>query len=153
VGDALCSFNPTYGQGMTSAALQAEALFDTLAARAPGESLDVLLRRYLVRAAEVARLPWRQANFNDFLYPTTEGNRSMFTAEEMQYRMQIQMAAPRDELVRKLSNEVSHLLIPFERLLEDDVRVRVAKALSHTGLTPSHEPSGRSRTPATDPGR
>jgi 2-polyprenyl-6-methoxyphenol hydroxylase-like FAD-dependent oxidoreductase len=132
VGDALCSFNPTYGQGMTSAALQAAALFDILAARTPGEPLDVLLRRYLVRAAEAARLPWRQANFNDFLYPTTEGDRSMFTPEEMQYRMQIQMAAARDDLVRKLSNEVSHLLIPFERLLEDDVRARVAKALSAT---------------------
>ena len=53
VGDALCSFNPTYGQGMTSAALQAEALFDTLARRAPGDSLDDLTRTYLMRAAEV----------------------------------------------------------------------------------------------------
>jgi len=36
VGDAFCSFNPTYGQGMSSAAFQAEALAGTLESRQPG---------------------------------------------------------------------------------------------------------------------
>jgi 2-polyprenyl-6-methoxyphenol hydroxylase-like FAD-dependent oxidoreductase len=130
VGDALCSFNPTYGQGMTSAALQAEALFDTFAHRNPNESLDALTHAYLQRAAEVVRMPWRQANYNDFLYPTTQGNRDMFTQDELQYRMQIQIAASRDEELRKLSNEVGHLLAPFERLMEQDVRDRVAAVLA-----------------------
>jgi 2-polyprenyl-6-methoxyphenol hydroxylase-like FAD-dependent oxidoreductase len=133
LGDALCSFNPTYGQGMTSAALQAEALFNTFAERAPQDSLDALTQAYLERAAEVVRMPWRQANYNDFLYPTTQGNRDMFSPEEMQYRMEIQIAAMRDDLVRQLSNEVGHLLLPFERLMEDDVRGRVAAALAQNG--------------------
>jgi len=130
LGDALCSFNPTYGQGMTSAALQAEALFDTLASRAATDSLGQLIKAYLERAASAARLPWRQANYNDFLYPTTQGDRDMFTPEEMKYRMEIQVAATRDPVIRKLSNEVGHLLVPFERLMEDDVRTRVAAALA-----------------------
>ena len=128
VGDSLCSFNPTYGQGMSSAAMQAEALFTVLAERAGGDGLRDVGRAYLARAAELARLPWRQANYNDFLYPTTKGDRDMFTAEEMLYRMQIQMAVARDEVVRKLSNEVGHLLVPFERLIEPDIRARVAAA-------------------------
>ncbi|HEY8120107.1 MAG TPA: FAD-dependent monooxygenase [Myxococcota bacterium] len=124
VGDALCSFNPTYGQGMSSAALQAMALHETLAARA-GDDLRAFSRRYLERAAEVARMPWRQANYNDFLYPTTEGDRSMFSSEEMQYRTALQFAAMRDEVVRDQLGAVGQLLAPFESLLTPEIRARV----------------------------
>lgn len=126
LGDALCSFNPTYGHGMSSAALQAQALHDVLAARAPGDDLRALSRRYLARAEEVARMPWRQANYNDFLYPTTQGDRAMFSAEEMQYRTAVQIAAMRDELVREKLTAVNQLLAPFETLLEPEVRARVS---------------------------
>ncbi len=128
VGDALCSFNPTYGQGMSSAALQSAALASTLDARAAEDTLETLIPRYLKRGAEAARLPWRQANFNDFLYPTTQGDRSMFTDEETSYRIALQVASGRDPVLRKLTNEVSQLLVPFERLLEEDIRARVAAA-------------------------
>ncbi len=125
LGDALCSFNPTYGHGMSSAALQAKALHETLSARAPSDDLRALSQRYLARAAEVARMPWRQANYNDFLYPTTEGDRAMFSAEEMQYRTAVQIAAMSDELVREKLNEVAQLLAPFEILLAPEIRERV----------------------------
>lgn len=128
VGDALCSFNPTYGQGMSSAALQAEVLCNVFAERDASTPLEELGARYLERAAEVARMPWRQANFNDFLYPTTRGDRGMFSEEEMQYRIRLQMAARNDEQLQDLAGQVQQLLIPFERLLEDDVRERVEAA-------------------------
>jgi 2-polyprenyl-6-methoxyphenol hydroxylase-like FAD-dependent oxidoreductase len=125
LGDALCSFNPTYGHGMSSAAMQAEALHETLITRTPGENLRSVAQRYLARAARVAQLPWRQANYNDFLYPTTEGDRAMFSAEEMQYRTAVQLAAMRDELVREKLTAVNQLLAPFEVLLEPEIRKRV----------------------------
>lgn len=130
VGDALCSFNPTYGQGMSSSALQARTLAETLAARTATDDLRTLVQRHLDAAAEVVRLPWRQANYNDFLYPTTEGDRAMFSEEEMTYRTQVGIAALKDDFVRDVSSAVQNLLVPFERLLEDDVRERVAAALA-----------------------
>mgnify|MGYP006270766101 CR=1 FL=1 len=130
VGDALCSFNPTYGQGMSSSALQARTLAETLAARTAGDELRTLVQRHLDAAAEVVRLPWRQANFNDFLYPTTEGDRTMFSEEEMAYRTQVGIAALKDDFVRDVSSAVQNLLLPWERLLEDDVRTRVAQVLA-----------------------
>lgn len=54
----------------------------------------------------------------------------MFSEEEMRYRMQIQIEATKDEMVRRLANEVGHLLLPFERLMEADVRQRVDAALA-----------------------
>ena len=130
VGDALCSFNPTYGQGMSSSALQAQTLAATLAARDVEDDVRTLAQRHLAAAADVVRTPWQQANFNDFLYPTTEGDRSMFTAEEMAYRSQVGIAALRDDFVRDLSSAVQNLLVPYDRLLEDDVRARVASVLA-----------------------
>ena len=130
IGDALCSFNPTYGQGMSSAALQAEALFETMGARRTDEGLSVLGARYLNAAVQAARMPWRQANYNDFFYPSTQGDRGMFSEEEMRYRMEVQIASTRDNEVRRLSTEVGQLLAPFERLLEDDVRALVAAAMA-----------------------
>ena len=130
IGDALCSFNPTYGHGMSSAALQADALHTTLSARAANDSLRDVARHYLQRAVGAARMPWRQANYNDFLYPTTAGDRTMFSEDEMNYRMRVALAASKDDLVRTLSTQVNHLLLPFERLMEADVRERVEKALA-----------------------
>jgi hypothetical protein len=98
-----------------------------------GETLDALMQTYLQRAAVVVRLPWRNANYNDFLYPTTQGDRSMFTPEELSYRMQVQIAATKDTVVRALSQEVGHLLAPFERLMEPDIRARVEAALEQKG--------------------
>jgi 2-polyprenyl-6-methoxyphenol hydroxylase-like FAD-dependent oxidoreductase len=129
VGDALCSFNPTYGQGMSSAALQASALADTLAERRADDGIAALGARYLARASAIVQFPWRQANFNDFLYPSTVGDRSMFTAEETTYRLQLQMASAKDPFIRDLLAAVQHFLEPFDRLLQDDVRQRVQAAL------------------------
>ena len=59
-GDAICSTNPIYGQGMTVAALEARALQDCLA-EADGD----LSRRFFAVAAEHIGPLWAANQFND----------------------------------------------------------------------------------------
>jgi 2-polyprenyl-6-methoxyphenol hydroxylase-like FAD-dependent oxidoreductase len=59
MGDALCAFNPIFGQGITVAALQADTLSDLLHAHGPDDpQLGAIATRAFVRAAD---FPWRMA--------------------------------------------------------------------------------------------
>jgi hypothetical protein len=63
-GDALCSFNPVYGQGMTVAAQEAMLLRECLDAGATD-----LAQRFFTRAAAVIDTPWDIAVGNDLRHP------------------------------------------------------------------------------------
>ena len=68
-GDALCAFNPIYGQGISVAAEQAIALRDALEAGLPGLALRVF------RAAAGPTAAARElAAGSDLAYPEVEGN-------------------------------------------------------------------------------
>src|SRR5690606_6995049 len=64
VGDSVASFNPIYGQGMSSAALQAEALGRCL--ERPGHHFARTAAKAL---AAVVSHPWQVAAGADFIYP------------------------------------------------------------------------------------
>ena len=55
-GDAICSFNPIYGQGMSAAAQQSVALEQSLA-----EGENDLARSFFARASKVVDKPWSVA--------------------------------------------------------------------------------------------
>jgi 2-polyprenyl-6-methoxyphenol hydroxylase-like FAD-dependent oxidoreductase len=76
MGDALCAFNPVYGQGMTVAALQAEALSRLIAE--PGARLgDASFVERAHRAfARVVEFPWMAATGEDFRLESTRGERT-----------------------------------------------------------------------------
>ena len=69
VGDALCAFNPVYGQGITVAACQATVLRAGLTTRLDARGTRRLQRR-LARATTV---PWAIATGEDLRFPTSEG--------------------------------------------------------------------------------
>lgn len=69
-GDAICSFNPVYGQGMSSAALQSNALLDSLRYG----SADLAARFYRA-AAKVIDNPWSIAVGTDLRMAETNGLR------------------------------------------------------------------------------
>jgi 2-polyprenyl-6-methoxyphenol hydroxylase-like FAD-dependent oxidoreductase len=75
LGDAHCSFNPIYGQGMTTAALNAEALEACLKEGREGG----LARRIRAKVAETIAGPWMMATTEDLRYPEAEGARPLGT--------------------------------------------------------------------------
>ncbi len=78
LGDAACSFNPIYGQGMTTAALEAKALDACLdrqsRLRSRGDLMG-LARRFQKAIAKVVDVPWLLATGEDFRHPETVGYR------------------------------------------------------------------------------
>jgi 2-polyprenyl-6-methoxyphenol hydroxylase-like FAD-dependent oxidoreductase len=94
LGDALCAFNPVYGQGMTVAAVEAEVLRDIL-----HQSHDNVPRRFYRQAARVIDIPWDIAAGGDLAIPTTVGQRTMKTRILNGYVAKVLRAAETDTAV------------------------------------------------------
>lgn len=69
-GDAIASFNPVYGQGMTSAALHASCLSTYLRSN---PRLDEPARAYFDRVAVVVDAAWQVSTFADLELPHVDG--------------------------------------------------------------------------------
>jgi 2-polyprenyl-6-methoxyphenol hydroxylase-like FAD-dependent oxidoreductase len=77
VGDAGCTFNPIYAQGMTVTAMTAVALDHLLAEhrRRPGADPSALARQFQRQVARTSAGAWTMATSEDLRYPWTEGGR------------------------------------------------------------------------------
>jgi 2-polyprenyl-6-methoxyphenol hydroxylase-like FAD-dependent oxidoreductase len=130
LGDAVCSFNPVYGQGMSSAAMQAEALQDLLSERTQGTGgLDAVPRDFFARAAEVISTPWTLAASADFAYPLTKGERPKDLEEGGRYFRALEALSVADFKVQILIAEVLNLARPLSDLLTEPLRSRVMEHL------------------------
>jgi hypothetical protein len=74
IGDAICRFNPVYGQGMTVASQEANMLSDLLQTL-DGHSLATLAPAFLSKAETLIADPWAMSAIPDFIYPQTIGER------------------------------------------------------------------------------
>jgi pimeloyl-ACP methyl ester carboxylesterase/2-polyprenyl-6-methoxyphenol hydroxylase-like FAD-dependent oxidoreductase len=72
IADAICSFNPVYGQGMTVATLEAVALRRCLKRGEGG-----LRKRYLRAAAKIVDEAWLAATSTDLALPEVKGKRTL----------------------------------------------------------------------------
>lgn len=107
IGDAMCAFNPVYGQGMTVAALEAVALQECLAA---DRALQDLHYRFFAHAAKVIDIPWMMTTGEDFRYPAVPGKRPRGTALLHRYMNRVHLAATHDEVVCRAFFDVANLL-------------------------------------------
>jgi 2-polyprenyl-6-methoxyphenol hydroxylase-like FAD-dependent oxidoreductase len=94
MGDAIASFNPIYGQGMTVAACEALALDRALAG-----GLDGLHRRFFKAAAKVVDVPWQLAVGGDLAIPSVPGPRPAPVRFVNAYLARLFEAAPHDAKV------------------------------------------------------
>jgi 2-polyprenyl-6-methoxyphenol hydroxylase-like FAD-dependent oxidoreductase len=126
LGDAISSFNPVYGQGMSSAALQAQALAEILEERAGSPvGLNGIASAFFPKAAEVISLPWTLAANFDFSYPQTTGERPQMTPERLRYLLILDSLSAQDPEVQKTLVEVFGLARPLSVLWDEPLRSRV----------------------------
>jgi 2-polyprenyl-6-methoxyphenol hydroxylase-like FAD-dependent oxidoreductase len=85
VGDASCTFNPIYAQGMTVAAMTAVALDHSLRRHRRRSGLDLagLARRLQRQVAKANAGAWTMATGEDLRYPWTKGARPDLTTRIM----------------------------------------------------------------------
>ena len=125
MGDALCSFNPIYGQGMTSAVMQAAALGELIGER--GGHLPGLWRDFFRRAAKVVDIPWQLAAGEDFRYPETQGKKAPGTDLVNRYVARVHRAAHYDTVVYGQFLRVMNLMAPPTSLFNPAIIRRVLR--------------------------
>ena len=119
-GDAFCSLNPIYGQGVTVAALQALALREHLQPRSlPGG------RRVLRSLANVIDAPWELAVGADLSLPGVDGPRSTRRRVANAYMSRLLAAAAHDPQLAQAFVRVTGLIDPPEALLRPSTMLRI----------------------------
>ena len=123
-GDAMCSFNPIYGQGMTVTAIEAEVLRDCLH-RGRGN----LPQRFFRESAKKIQTPWRTAVGSDLALPQVQGRRSLATRIVNTYMDRVLTATETDSTVAQQFFRVAWMLDSPIRLLHPSIVLRIANAL------------------------
>lgn len=123
LGDAIASFNPIYGQGMSVAALEALVLHHTLAST----GRDGLAFRFFEQAAEVIDIAWTMAVGADFQFSATTGQKPRGSELFGRYLSRLTRKAHTDGKLRDVLYRVMMMEIPPSALLRPGVAWRVLK--------------------------
>jgi 2-polyprenyl-6-methoxyphenol hydroxylase-like FAD-dependent oxidoreductase len=131
IGDAICRFNPVYGQGMSVAAMEAVALGRLLARRAgERDPLAELAPEYFAEVARIVDTPWAAAAIPDFVHPDTRGERPADLEQTLKFGAALGILAARDPAVHRLTAEVQHLLKPRSVYRDPDLVPRVLAVMA-----------------------
>jgi 2-polyprenyl-6-methoxyphenol hydroxylase-like FAD-dependent oxidoreductase len=119
-GDAVCSFNPIYGQGMTVAAQEALLLQQCLRTGS-----NNLARRFFKAAAKIVDIPWDIAVGNDLRHPQVKDARPPMLRFINWYIGKLYLAATHDSTLTTALLKVANLMIPPPSLLSPAIAWRV----------------------------
>ena len=123
VGDAVCAFNPVYGQGMTTAALCAAALREALRRTQGGPALPAT---FFAMQARAQRDAWTLATGADLRLPKTTGKRPLAAGVVAPYLDALMLATRNDPVVHKRFFDVLQMLKPVSSFFAPGIIARVA---------------------------
>ncbi|MBD3885355.1 FAD-dependent monooxygenase [Phormidium tenue FACHB-886] len=130
VGHAACAFNPTYGQGMTVAAIEAELIDQFFQAHAARMRMSGQTRRLQKQLAKAHRDAWALSSSQDDRYRSTEGKqRNAMTHFMTWYSDQLQKLVVEQAEVQIAIMEVMHLLKPLNVVFQPFILGRVIQRL------------------------
>ena len=115
LGDAVCSFNPVYGQGMSVAAIEAKVLDVCLRdqqRQGTRNDLAGFPQQFQQAIVKVVKVPWMLATGEDFRYPETEGKRPLGMNLLHWYTRRVNELTGSNPMVAGLFYQVLHLLKP-----------------------------------------
>jgi 2-polyprenyl-6-methoxyphenol hydroxylase-like FAD-dependent oxidoreductase len=142
-GDAICSFNPIYGQGMTVAALEALALDRSLR-----RGSHNLAPRFFRAAAKPVGVAWQLAVGGDLALTEVEAPRPLSVRLTNKYVDRVQSAAETNVYVADRFMKVAGFACPPASLFSPSFVLRVAATNWRQARRRVSEPTS-SLTPAT----
>lgn len=120
-GDAICSLNPVYAQGMSVAIGEAQTLGRLL----DGHNLDRIGRRFFRQTRRLVDSAWAMATGADLDHPEVDGPRPMPWRVTSAYMRRLVPSAHRDPLVANTFIKVSALVAPPPQLFHPRILARV----------------------------
>jgi len=120
LGDAICSFNPIYGQGMSVAALEAVELNKALRANATN-----LPQRFFAQAAKVVDTAWTMTAQNDLRTLGGASSKNLMSRFLNWYVAELHVSAQNDTGLAMAFQKVTNLLAPPKSLLKPRLAARV----------------------------
>jgi 2-polyprenyl-6-methoxyphenol hydroxylase-like FAD-dependent oxidoreductase len=147
MGDAVCSFNPVYGQGMSVAALEALTLRRHLQRGAAPQP-----RHWFRDLAGVVDAPWDVAVGGDLAFPGVPGRRTPKVRLVNAYLARLHAAAAHDANLASAFLRVAGMVAPPQSLLRPSIAVRVLRASRHpaTGVVSSNQDTVRAAPTLAD---
>jgi 2-polyprenyl-6-methoxyphenol hydroxylase-like FAD-dependent oxidoreductase len=126
VGDAVCSFNPVYGQGMTVAALEAELLGRILTEAKANQGLDAgFSRRWYQCISKIIDLAWQGVLIEDFRLPELADRRPASLRPLQWYMQRVHHATHRSAAVTDQFYRVISFLDPPAALFSPRIMANV----------------------------
>jgi len=111
------AFNPSYGQGITTAAIGATILNKTLRdfrrkqESKPTKDLIGFAKEFQKRIAKVNSFPWLLGTSEDLRWPTTDGQSpNLFTRLIQKYSNHVMLLGPKSHIATKSFFEMMHMV-------------------------------------------